>query len=552
MKYKLLFLVVITIGIILRIYKLDVIPMGVNPDEASIGYNAYSLLETGKDRYGKDFPLAFRSLGTYLLPIYTYLTIIPVYFYGPTAFSVHLISAISSIILIFVTLMLVSEIKMITLQQKLLITLLISISPWAVYFGRAGHEISLSVTLFIISVLFFIKSLSRPKLIAPALGIAGLSGATYYTEHYLLVIFLSLSLWIFRKKFIGYRKYILIGLVILVLTQLPQLLLIRSEAFSRRLEQVNYLNNQSLSFTDNILYILNEFSSHYLEYFSPRSLFFDQDPQSSRSIPDLSVFYIWMVVPLLFGLKYMYQNKSNPVIKILIVLLIIAPIPAALTKDPFYSLRALLFFWILTIVIAFGMDYLLKLVSNISVRTALILILVLTSLVSFYNSYFILLNYERSQNYGYEYAQLVNKLKEYSGKRIVIDSSRVNPVYIWVPFYARLDPLKYQSQTNNLLKNDYYDNTSTETDLEIDNLSIRPIIWKSDVYNDEVLVGDQLSISPQQVIEHKLIPLFQIIGPDNKIKLIAYQTDPKQKCQYEKDYLNNLNCKKILSLKKNE
>ena len=59
MKFKSLLLIII-LASLLRIWNLNNFPVGFNADEAAIGYNAYSLLQTGKDEYGSSFPLAFK------------------------------------------------------------------------------------------------------------------------------------------------------------------------------------------------------------------------------------------------------------------------------------------------------------------------------------------------------------------------------------------------------------------------------------------------------------------------------------------------------------
>ena len=63
-------------------------------DEASIGYNAYSLLQTGRDEYGKIFPLIFKSFGDYKPGVYIYLTIPFIAIFGLTELSVRLPSII--------------------------------------------------------------------------------------------------------------------------------------------------------------------------------------------------------------------------------------------------------------------------------------------------------------------------------------------------------------------------------------------------------------------------------------------------------------------------
>ena len=60
-------------GLILRIVRLDVLPNGLFCDEASAGYDAYALLQTGKDQFGASWPLFARSFGDYDEASYRYL-----------------------------------------------------------------------------------------------------------------------------------------------------------------------------------------------------------------------------------------------------------------------------------------------------------------------------------------------------------------------------------------------------------------------------------------------------------------------------------------------
>jgi len=79
MKKPLLVLLLITLlGGLVRFFWLDRFPVAPNWDEISHGYNAYSILMTGKDEWGNRLPLIFRAFGDYKLPVYIYLTTIPV------------------------------------------------------------------------------------------------------------------------------------------------------------------------------------------------------------------------------------------------------------------------------------------------------------------------------------------------------------------------------------------------------------------------------------------------------------------------------------------
>ena len=73
-KYWLLILALI-IGSFLRLYQLGLIPNALTWDEAAVGYNAYSILKTGRDEYGELLPIIFKSFGDFKPGLYVYLVI---------------------------------------------------------------------------------------------------------------------------------------------------------------------------------------------------------------------------------------------------------------------------------------------------------------------------------------------------------------------------------------------------------------------------------------------------------------------------------------------
>src|SRR5688572_25021216 len=85
---------IVLLALVLRVIGLGSQPIGFTPDEASFGYDAYSLLQTGKDQWGASWPLSFRSFGDFKLPLYTYLAMPSVALFGLNEFSVRLPNAI--------------------------------------------------------------------------------------------------------------------------------------------------------------------------------------------------------------------------------------------------------------------------------------------------------------------------------------------------------------------------------------------------------------------------------------------------------------------------
>lgn len=94
---KTIFYALLFLGIILRFLHFGNIPTGLHGDEASIGYEAFSLLETGADRWGFKFPTYFLSWGSGQNTLYGYLSIPFVYLFGLNEFSVRLLSGLLGI-----------------------------------------------------------------------------------------------------------------------------------------------------------------------------------------------------------------------------------------------------------------------------------------------------------------------------------------------------------------------------------------------------------------------------------------------------------------------
>ena len=79
MNKKLIILTTITfLGFILRIYRLDVRPLGFTWDEAALGYNAFSLLQTGRDEHARRLPIIFKSFGDYKPGLHIYSNFPPI------------------------------------------------------------------------------------------------------------------------------------------------------------------------------------------------------------------------------------------------------------------------------------------------------------------------------------------------------------------------------------------------------------------------------------------------------------------------------------------
>ena len=86
--------IALALGIGLRTAALGSVPAGFNQDEACNGYDAYSLLHTGRDQHGNLLPVAIQAFNDYRMPLFDYSLIIPIGLFGLHPVSVRLGAAI--------------------------------------------------------------------------------------------------------------------------------------------------------------------------------------------------------------------------------------------------------------------------------------------------------------------------------------------------------------------------------------------------------------------------------------------------------------------------
>ena len=141
---------------ILRFYGLSHYPAGLNADEAALGYNAYSLLLTGRDEHGSLLPVNLESFGDFKPALSSYLLVPVVKVLGLTEFAVRLPSALFGVLAVFLVYVLA---RLTTDHEPLAYVagLLLAISPWHLHFSRGAWEVNLSTTLILLGVIFFLK-----------------------------------------------------------------------------------------------------------------------------------------------------------------------------------------------------------------------------------------------------------------------------------------------------------------------------------------------------------------------------------------------------------
>lgn len=152
----------LAVTFIIRLSGLTFSPPGFFCDETSIGYNAYSILETGKDEKGITFPVFFKAFGDFKNPVYIYLATIPIKIFGLEVFSIRLTSAlfgIGSILLFIYFLYLLKNNWIFSLSGGLIMSLM----PWHFQFSRIAFEAISMVFFIILDMVLFTLFIQKKK-----------------------------------------------------------------------------------------------------------------------------------------------------------------------------------------------------------------------------------------------------------------------------------------------------------------------------------------------------------------------------------------------------
>ena len=469
MKLKITLFLIVLLASVLRLWQLDKYPAGFNADEASIGYNAFSLIQTGKDEYGNSWPFVFKSFGDYKPGLYFYFALPFVATLGLNEWAVRLPSAIFGIGTVLLIYFLAKEI----FKSKLigiLASLLLSINPWSLHFSRGGFESNAATFFISLGILFFIKGLNnRIKLFWSLVSL--LASMYVYQSPRLIVPVLLVTLFlIYRQKiFSGVKikeKNLVLYLGLLIFLVIPLGIQFISGQGSARFQGLSFLADTGPESRVNELrgedpnswwarLLHNKitaygpaFLGHYLDHFKPDFLFINGDEVARNKVPETGEFFLIESIFMIFGLIALAKNNFQYT-KLLIAWVLIAPLASSITFQTPSALRSLNMVVPLTLIMANGLWFM---VYGLRKRWRVILITVISfgilfESIHYLESYYI--HYPKRYPLAFEYgfSKMVEKLNLYEPQyaRVVI-TDRFDQPYILVLFYKKYDPRKYQPE----------------------------------------------------------------------------------------------------------
>ena len=388
-KQKLLILLILLVAAFLRFYKLDQYPVGFHIDEASLGYNAYSLLRTAHDENGQFLPLHIDMFGDFRPAGYQYLDILPVKLFGLTEFATRLPSALfgaATTIAIFLLAMAIFKNK----ALGFLAAGLIAISPWHIVISRASAETIVALFFIVLGAYFLLDGI-RGKTKKVFWGTVFLAASLFFYHSsrvfvpMLGVAFLALlyPLWKGRKK--TFKLSLLLSLAVVILLSLS--LIFGTKGGAGRFQQVSVFHFPEIrlvleeqiredgvmgtsviltrTFHNKLVNYTLGYLQQYFRYFSLNYLFIEGGLPKWYAVPQMGLMYLIELPFLLVGLyqlinksKFWSSEKRNAekrLFLIPVVWLILGPTIAGLTRDDVPNVqRSLVMLPALTLITAYG------------------------------------------------------------------------------------------------------------------------------------------------------------------------------------------------------
>jgi hypothetical protein len=314
-------------AVVRNVANLDGSPPGLYIDEASIGYNAWTVANFGVDEHGISTPLYFEAFGEYKNPVYIY-ALAPLARLLPLTVAVERMPAavLGLIALLFLT---GAAWRLTRSWPITCFTLaLAALTPWLVQESRVGFEV-ISMVAALCVVLWCLADERRLSPARFAIAGAGLMVAifAYSTGRVEVLLFtLALAIVYWRRAARGWwlslvpviAGYLVLGVFALehpgALTAEFNLISIGSDG-------------------GGLPALLGRFFGNYVSYSSPDFLFFHGDPNPRHNTGYEGMLPAIMAPLLVAGLWACWRRRHEALPRFVLACLVLAPLAASVTLN---------------------------------------------------------------------------------------------------------------------------------------------------------------------------------------------------------------------------
>jgi 4-amino-4-deoxy-L-arabinose transferase-like glycosyltransferase len=327
----------------LHLLGLNVSPPGLYQDEAAFGYNAWAIAHYGVDEWGHRLPLFLQSFDDYKSPLYAYL-LAPLTWIQPLdVVTTRLPAAVCD--LAACAFLAVAALRLTRSRLIGLLTLLTAgFMPWLVLQGRVAFDVTTMTLTLSGAVWCLVEAEQRrsARWFTSAGIFLGLAVFSYQSARLLAALLLASLCAVHITGLLSVRRrrqpsaatnvsaawmcalppalfaYLLLGLWS---AHHPGALL-------ARFNSVSILNDHP-----SLLVAAGRFIGNYLSYFNLPFLVLTGDTNPRHGTGFGGVVLVAMLAPLIAGVVVWVRHRSEPIVQLLALGLLTAPVPAALSSE---------------------------------------------------------------------------------------------------------------------------------------------------------------------------------------------------------------------------
>jgi len=454
---------ILILAAILRFWHISQNPPSLYWDEVSLGYNAYSILKTGRDEHGKFLPFTnFAAFGDYKPPGYIYAAVPAVAVFDLNEFSVRFPSALFGVLTVLIAYFVTRKIFE-NEKIALFAAFFLAISPWHIQFSRGAFEANVGLFFSSLGIYLFFKFAKDNKIYLLFSALSFIAAIYAFTGQRLFVPLIVIILLVqFRKEIFSNLKIVVITGVISAILFWPLFrfvtgtiegkLRFNEVTIFKDLDPINqsivYRQGDNFSLWSNLihnrrLYYLNEYLSGYFDAFSPTFLFTRGDVNPRLSIQGIGELYYFDILLVLAGIYFLFAKKHKYSLFILSWLLV-SPLGPATARETPHALRMIYILPTYQILSAVGIYYICKYL-NFKKTVVLIPSIIVLFLFYYLHMYYVHWPINYSDQWQYGYKETVETIKEYYVQvdNVIVTKSQGRP-YVYFLFFMKYDPNLYQ------------------------------------------------------------------------------------------------------------
>ncbi len=327
-------------GIGIRFARLGEVPPGFHQDEACNGYDAYSILKTGRGQHGHFMPILAQAFNDYRPVLIDYTAVPLIAAFGLKPAVVRMAGALwGSVDLIAITIL---AGLMFGLPGAAMAALLCAFSPWQLPLSRLGAAYITASTLVSLATLCFFRWLEEPDRRRWLFYSSIFFGLAFYshpiTKAFVPPFLMLLAVLHWKEcKQAGFDA--ILALVLVGLIAIPQAAVIALTPAAR-----------TQFGTTSLFKLVSEYSPHaslfahgevmaaaWASYFTPRFLFLQSyfgDPDLLLNLPEVGNLLPIQAVLIVPAVCALFIARRRKIALLLIGWLMIAAIPGGMTVPP--------------------------------------------------------------------------------------------------------------------------------------------------------------------------------------------------------------------------